>query len=181
MALSPDYTNFYQPTLGDHWIIHPTYSTVQPFSYRDTLNMMTWLQMLSNNVDTLRETVNNNLIDVDELRDSVNDALDDMAKQNTNALAALQAYLERLIRDVEQSGSAWSPVRGRTQSLQTILDDMYDNVRVCAIMAADFDAMEGMTCAAYDRLGLTARGYDLHATDVHSADIGDITSISQLV
>lgn len=38
--------------------LHPQYATVQPFAYRDTLNMLTWLHAVSCNLDKLREALN---------------------------------------------------------------------------------------------------------------------------
>lgn len=39
-------------------ISRPYFSTMQPFAYRDTLNMLTWLRAVACNLDTLREALN---------------------------------------------------------------------------------------------------------------------------
>ena len=39
-------------------INRPYFSTMQPFAYRDTLNMLTWLRAVSCNLDKLREALN---------------------------------------------------------------------------------------------------------------------------
>ena len=58
-----------------------------------------------------------------------------------------------------------SPVYGRQDSVQKALDDLYDNVRVHALFARDYDEMQ-LKAGEYDALGMTSRGYDLYATDI---------------
>lgn len=158
----------------------PYFSTMQPFAYRDTLNMLTWLRAVTCNLDTLRERVNDIGDAVEKIPKDTETALQKIVDDTTDALAALDTTLRALITESTATGTAWSPVRGRTESVQHILDDMYDNVRVFALFAADYDTM-GLSAEEYDGLEVRAREYDLHATDVRNAMLGDFTGVADFL
>lgn len=158
----------------------PYFSTMQPFAYRDTLNMLTWLRAVSCNLDTVREHVNDMGETVEKIPADVEKALQKIVDDTTAALAELDTTLRALIAESTATGTAWSPVRGRTESVQRIFDDMYDNVRVFALFAVDYDTM-GLSASEYDALGVPARVYDLHATDVRNATVGDFAGITEFL
>ena len=151
----------------------PYFSTMQPFAYRDTLNMLTWLRAVSCNLDTVREHVNDMGETVEKIPADVEKALQKIADDTTAALDALDTTLRALIAEGTATGMALSPVRGRTDSVQHIFDDMYDNVRVHALFSADYDAM-ALTAAEYDGVGMEARTYDLWPISVPNANLGDV-------
>ena len=155
-------------------INRPYFSTMQPFAYRDTLNMLTWLRAIACNLDTVREHVNNVGSAVEKIPEDTEKALQKIVDDTTDALAALDTTLRALIAESGATGTAFSPVRGRVDSVQHIFDDMYDNVRVHALFSADYDAMS-LTAAEYDGVGMDARTYDLWPIDVPDAQLGDIT------
>lgn len=66
----------------------PYFSTMQPFAYRDTLNMLTWLRAVSCNLDKLREALN----EYGEQSGKLYDAL-------TSRLDALQAEFDKLYEE----------------------------------------------------------------------------------
>ena len=66
----------------------PYFSTMQPFAYRDTLNMLTWLRAVSCNLDKLREALN----EYGEQSGKLYDVL-------TARLDALQAEFDRLYEE----------------------------------------------------------------------------------
>ena len=154
-------------------INRPYFSTMQPFAYRDTLNMLTWLRAIACNLDTVREHVNDIGDTVENMPVDIEKALQKIADDTTDALAALDTTLRALIAEGSATGTALSPVRGQVQSVQHIFDDMYDNVRVHALFARDYDAM-ALTAAEYDGLGIEARAYDLWPIDVPDAQLGDV-------
>lgn len=152
----------------------PYFSTMQPFAYRDTLNMLTWLRAVACNLDTVREHVNEVGSAVEKIPEDTEKALQKIVDDMTAALAALDTTLRALITDSTATGTAWSPVRGRTEAVQRIFDDLYDNVRVHALFSADYDAM-ALTAAEYDGVEMEARTYDLWPISAPNANLGDIT------
>lgn len=161
-------------------INRPYFSTMQPFAYRDTLNMLTWLRAVACNLDTVRERVNDIGDAVEKIPEDTETALQKIVDDTTDALAALDTTLRALIAESGSTGTAFSPVRGRVDSVQHILDDMYDNVRVFALFAADYDEM-GLSAEEYDSLEVRAREYDLHATDVRNAMLGDFAGVADFL
>lgn len=93
-------------------------------------------------------------------------------------MAALRAELLALIHEMEQQGSATSPVYGVTQPLGQVLGGMYDNSRNHGLFWGDYDAMQ-LTAQEYDGLTLGAREYDLRATAVDNCVPGDFPGRSQ--
>lgn len=154
-------------------INRPYFSTMQPFAYRDTLNMLTWLRAVSCNLDTVREHVNDMGETIENMPIDIEKALQKIVGDMTEELAALDTTLRALISEGTATGTAWSPVRGRTEAVQHIFDDMYDNVRVHALFARDYDAM-ALTAAEYDGVGMEARTYDLWPIDAPNANLGDV-------
>lgn len=154
--------------------LHPQYSTVQPFVYRDTLNMLTWLQALQCNIESLRTTYNDTIgkmeSDDNEWDEAFAKAMADMAQ----ALADLEARLRSDIPSFA-TGKVWSPVYGRQDSVQNTLDDLYDNVRVHAMFAKDYDDMQ-LEASEYDALDMTSRGYDLYSVDLVDEQLGALVN-----
>lgn len=150
--------------------LHPQYSTVQPFVYRDTLNMLTWLQALQCNVESLRTTYNDT---IDKMQSDDNEWDEAFAKAMTDMAQALSDLEARLRADIPSfsTGKVWSPVTGRQDSVQKTLDDLYDNVRVHAVFAKDYDDMQ-LQAGEYDACAFTARGYDLFSTDLIDEQLG---------
>ena len=155
-------------------ISRPYFSTMQPFAYRDTLNMLTWLRAVACKLDTVREHVNDMGETVENMPIDIEKALQKIVDDTTAALAALDTTLRALIAEGSATGTAFSPVRGRVDSMQHILDDMYDNVRVHALFARDYDDM-ALSVDEWDAVGMDARTYDLWPIDVPDAQLGDIT------
>lgn len=152
--------------------------TSVPFTYRDGLTTLQLIECLRHNLDTLQS-------DFNTLVESVNAAIDannqDIQKMADNLLKQMAALREELIRLIEQSqvtGVAWSPVYGKQDALQSVLDGMYDNVRNHGLFWADYDNMQ-LEASMYDALGLSAREYDLRATAVDNCVPGDFPGRSQ--
>lgn len=152
--------------------------TSVPFTYRDGLTTLQLIECLRHNLDALQS-------DFNSLVDSVNTAIDDnnrdirdMADNLLRQMAVLREELIQLIKQSQATGVAWSPVYGRQDALQTVLDGMYDNTRNHALFWSDYDNME-LQASIYDALGLSARDYDLRATAVDNCVPGDFPGRSQ--
>lgn len=152
--------------------------TSVPFAYRDGLTVLQLIECLRHNLDALQS-------DFNTLVESVNDAIDandqdikDMADNLLRQIAALREELIRLIKQSQVTGVAWSPVYGKQDAMQTVLDGMYDNARGHGLFWKDYDGMR-LEASMYDALGLSAREYDLRATAVDNCVPGDFPGRSQ--
>ena len=71
--------------------------------------------------------------------------------------AELQTFLENL-PDYEHL-IIYNPVRGEQTTVQTAINDLYNEFNTYALTAAEYDALE-LTADEYDEIGLTAYEYD---------------------
>lgn len=152
--------------------------TSVPFTYRDGLTTLQLIECIRCNLDGLQSDFN---VLVEQVNQSIADntaAVQQIADNLANQMALLREELIRLIEQSQSTGLAWSPVHGKQDALQTVLDGMYDNTRNHALFWSDYDKME-LEASMYDALGLTAREYDLRATAVDNCVPGDFAGRSQ--
>lgn len=152
--------------------------TSVPFTYRDGLTTLQLIECLRHNLDALQSDFNALVESVNAAIDANNQDIKNMADNLLRQMAALREELIRLIEQSQVTGLAWSPVYGKQDALQTVLDGMYDNTRNHALFWSDYDNM-GLQASLYDALGLTARDYDLRATAVDNCVPGDFPGRSQ--
>lgn len=153
-------------------------STSVPFTYRDGLTTLQLIECLKHNLDTLQSNFNNLVESVNAAIDANNQDIKNMADNLLRQMAALREELIRLIEQSQVTGIAWSPVYGKQDALQSVLDGMYDNVRNHGLFWGDYDNMQ-LEASMYDALGLPAREYDLRATAVDNCVPGDFPGRSQ--
>lgn len=151
----------------------PYFSTMQPFAYRDTLNMLTWIQALCDNLNIVVEKTNEIGEGLNNVQPDVDKKIADVIDQTNKALTELEKELRALLETSCETGAARSPVRGVVQSVQTIFDDMYDNTRVHALFARDYDDM-ALSVGEWNAVGMDARTYDLWPIDIPDAQLGDV-------
>lgn len=152
--------------------------TSVPFTYRDGLTTLQLIECLKHNLDTLQSDFNNLVESVNAAIDANNQDIRDMADNLLKQMAVLREELIRLIEQSQTTGLAWSPVYGKQDALQTVLDGLYDNTRNHALFWEDYDGM-ALEASMYDALGLSAREYDLRATAVDNCAPGDFPGRSQ--
>lgn len=152
--------------------------TSVPFTYRDGLTTLQLIECLKHNLDTLQSDFNNLVESVNAAIDANNQDIKDMADNLLKQMAVLREELIRLIEQSQTTGLAWSPVYGKQDALQTVLDGLYDNTRNHALFWEDYDGM-ALEASMYDALGLSAREYDLRATAVDNCVPGDFPGRSQ--
>lgn len=153
-------------------------STSVPFTYRDGSTTLQVIECLKHNLDTLQSDFNNLVESVNAAIDANNQDIRDMADNLLKQMAVLREELIRLIEQSQTTGLAWSPVYGKQDALQTVLDGLYDNTRNHALFWEDYDGM-ALEASMYDALGLSAREYDLRATAVDNCVPGDFPGRSQ--
>lgn len=152
--------------------------TSVPFTYRDGLTTLQLIECLKHNLDTLQCDLSKLEEATTDLAASVDKTLADTVTQLNNDMAALRAEMLALIHEMEQQGTATSPVYGTTQPLGDVLGGMYDNSRNHGLFWGDYDNMQ-LTAQEYDGLSLNAREYDLKATAVDNCVPGDFPGRSQ--
>ena len=96
------------------------FTTVQPFSYRDTLTVLGYVQEVAEHLDQLREQLDNLAKDVDAVIDANNQYIKDMADNLLKQMSVLREELIRLIEQSQTTGLAWSPAYGKQDALHMI-------------------------------------------------------------
>lgn len=124
-------------------INRPYFSTMQPFAYRDTLNMLTWLRAVSCNLDKLREVLN----EYGERSGKLYDAL-------AERLDALQAEFDKLYEEkIREWLSANMPgIVGDavTEAIKTVFFGLTPDGYFCAYVPKNWaDYIEFDTSAKY--------------------------------
>ena len=152
--------------------------TSVPFTYRDGSTTLQLIECIRCNLDGLQSDFNTLVEQVNQSIADNNAAVRQIADNLVKQMAILREELIRFIGQSQSTGLAWSPVYGRRDALQTVLDGMYDNTRNHALFWSDYDDM-GLQAFVYDALGLTARDYDLRATAVDNCVPGDFPGRSQ--
>ena len=152
--------------------------TSVPFTYRDGVTTLQLIECIRCNLDGLQSDFNTLVEQVNQSITDNNAAVQQIADNLVKQMAILREELIRLIEQSQSTGLAWSPVNGKQDALQTVLDGMYDNTRNHALFWSDYDKME-LGASMYDALGLTAREYDLRATAVDNCVPGDFPGRSQ--
>lgn len=152
--------------------------TSVPFTYRDGLTTLQLIECLKHNLDIVQCDLSELEGITADLTASVDKALADTVVRINQNMADLRAEMLALIHEMEQQGTATSPVYGVTQLLGQVLGGMYDNSRNHGLFWGDYDNMQ-LTAQEYDGLGLSAREYDLRATAVDNCVPGDFPGRSQ--
>lgn len=152
--------------------------TSVPFVYRDGATTLQLIECIRCNLDGLQSDFNTLVEQVNQSIADGDATIRQLADNLVNQMAILREELVRLIEQSQSTGLAWSPVYGKQDALQTVLDGMYDNTRNHALFWSDYDGM-GLEASTYDGLGLSAREYDLHATAVDNCVPGNFPGRSQ--
>ena len=152
--------------------------TSVPFTYRDGITTLELIELLRHNLDVLQGDLSKLEEATSDLSASVDKALADTVTQLNKDMAELRAEMLSLIHEMEQQGSATSPVYGTTQPLGQVLGGIYDNARNHGLFWGDYDNMQ-LTAQEYDGLALKAREYDLKATAIDNCVPGDFPGRSQ--
>lgn len=152
--------------------------TSVPFTYRDGLTTLQLIECIRCNLDGLQSDFNTLVEQVNQSIEDNNATVQQIADNLVNQMAILREELVQLIEQSQSTGLAWSPVNGKQDALQTVLDGMYDNTRNHALFWSDYDKM-ALKASMYDALGLSAREYDLRATAVDNCVPGDFPGRSQ--
>lgn len=119
------------------------FTTVQPFSYRDTLTVLGYVQEVAEHLDRLRESVDDLAKDENEDVDAINKVLTQIATWQ----ASVDTALDDLAKKTDQcqtSALTYNPTTGRYEDSKHTDRDMY---RELAVFGARVDQMATKTAA----------------------------------
>lgn len=119
------------------------FTTIQPFSYRDTLTVLGYVQEVAAHIDELREQLDNLAKDEDADVEAINGMLEEIAKWRSSTDTALDDIARKLDR-YQASALTYNPTTGRYEDSKNVNRDIY---RELAIFGARVDQMSTMTCA----------------------------------
>lgn len=130
---------------------------VVPFTYRDNATYLQILENLKDKVEEIRIAINaessNNAGGLNALREELFAALD-----------VMRTELEAMIEALQGEVTVLDPTTGnRIESLSVALSHVYDNNRIYAYFARQYDELN-LTAAEYDALQYSARQFDLVVT-----------------
>jgi hypothetical protein len=125
------------------------FTTVQPFSYRDTLTVLGYVQEMAEHIDRLREQLDNLAKDENADVEAINKVLSEIAAWRASVDTALDD-LAKKIDQYQTSSLTYNPTTGQCEDSKNTDRDMY---RELAVFGARVDQMATMTterAAQYD-------------------------------
>ena len=133
------------------------FTTVQPFSYRDTLTVLYYVQDIAANVDTLREQLDNlakdEEADVNEIKQLVA-GFNDQFKRLNKAMDDL----EKKVGQYEDSDLVYNPTRGQYEDSKHATRDMYRELAVFGARVNQMAQLDTATASAYTTLEFAVLG-----------------------
>lgn len=133
------------------------FTTVQPFSYRDTLTVLYYVQDIAANVDTLREQLDNlakdEEADVNEIRQLVA-GFNDQFKRLNKAMDDL----EKKVGQYEDSDLVYNPTRGQYEDSRHVTRDLYRELAVFGARVNQMAQLDAATASAHTTLEFAVVG-----------------------
>ncbi len=133
------------------------FTTVQPFSYRDTLTVLYYVQDIAANVDTLREQLDNLAkdedADVNEIKQLVA-GFNDQFKRLNRAMDDL----EKKVGQYEDSDLVYNPTRGQYEDSKHVTRDLYRELAVFGARVSQMAQLDAATASAYTTLEFAVVG-----------------------
>lgn len=133
------------------------FTTVQPFSYRDTLTVLYYVQDVAANVDTLREQLDNLAkdedADINEIKQLIA-GFEDQFKRLNRALDDL----EKQVGQYEDSDLVYNPTRGQYEDSKHVTRDMYRELAVFGARVNQMAQLDAATASAYTALEFAVLG-----------------------
>lgn len=119
------------------------FTTVQPFSYRDTLTVLGYVQEVAEHLDRLRDELDNLAKDEDADVEAVGKVLDEIKGWQSSVDDALDD-IDRRLEGYQASALAYNPTTGRYEDSKNVDRDMF---RELAVYGARVDQMATMTAS----------------------------------
>lgn len=119
------------------------FTTVQPFSYRDTLTVLGYVQEVASHIDELREQLDNLAKDEDADVEAIGRILEGIAAWRDTVDGTLDDLTAK-VSQYKTSALTYNPTTGRYEDSKNTDRDMY---RELAVFGARVDQMATLTCA----------------------------------
>lgn len=119
------------------------FTTTQPFSYRDTLTVLGYVQEVADHLEELRESLNDLAKDEDADVEAINKILGEILEWQSSVDIALDD-IEKKLDQYQASALIYNPTTGRYEDSKDADRDMY---RELAVFGARVDQMATMTAA----------------------------------
>lgn len=119
------------------------FTTTQPFSYRDTLTVLGYVQEVADHLDELRESLNDLAKDEDADVEAIDKILGEILEWQSSVDAALDD-IEKKLDGYQASALVYNPTTGRYEDSENANRDMY---RELAVFGARVDQMATVTTA----------------------------------
>ena len=112
--------------------------------------------------DSILTTFESMIVDIrTEMYNIRNDLINRITTGDAATLSYVQAELQTFLENLPDYEHLiiYNPVRGEQTTVQTAINDLYNEFNTYALTAAEYDALE-LTADEYDEIGLTAYEYD---------------------
>lgn len=112
--------------------------------------------------DSILTTFESMIVDIrTEMYNIRNDLMNRITAGDAATLSYVQAELQTFLENLPDYEHLiiYNPVRGEQTTVQTAINDLYNEFNTYALTAAEYDALE-LTADEYDEIGLTAYEYD---------------------
>lgn len=119
------------------------FTTTQPFSYRDTLTVLGYVQEVADHLDELRESVNDLAKDENADVEAINGTLAKIAVWQTSVNTTLDDLATK-VDQYQTSALTYNPTTGRYEDSKNTDRDMY---RELAVFGARVNQMATVTAA----------------------------------
>ena len=134
---------------------------VTPFTYRDNATFLTILHALERRVNEIIAAVN---LANDQDATNLNEAILELTNSLNLTVQNVYTELTAMIDGSHDESVATDPTNGnRLSGLSTVISNVYDNARIFAYFAQQYDELL-LTASAYDALEYSARHFDLGIT-----------------
>ena len=133
------------------------FTTVQPFSYRDTLTVLGYVQEVASHLDGLREQLDNLAKDEIADVDAINQLIAGLNEQVKRINATLDD-LEKQVGQYEDSALTYNPTRGEYEDSKITNRDMYRELAVFGARVNQMAQLSVPTAAAHSCLEFAVLG-----------------------
>lgn len=137
------------------------FTTVQPFSYRDTLTVLGYVQEVAEHLDQLREQLDNLAKDENADIEAINKVLSEITEWRSSVDAALDD-LAKKVDQYQTSALTYNPTTGQYDDSKNTNRDTYRELAVFGARVNQMATMTAEQAAQYDCITWAVLGnYDI--------------------
>lgn len=162
------------------------FTTVQPFSYRDTLTVLGYVQEVADHLDELRESVDNLAKDENADVEAIKQLVADFNEQFEHINKTLDD-LEKQVGQYEDSNLTYNPTRGKYEDSKNTNRDMFRELAVFGARVNQMAQLSVPMASAHTCLEMAVLGNKtifhndeprITPRDVHVDDGEPVTSLT---